>query len=227
MMSGPHSSLKSGPHMSFTKVSPSLNDEWTPLVIIVFFMEPHAPDRQWPSCEVHDTQELSVDGALRMAMTVHRSRASTAHLTWLRRRIGARLRRQCRGLTKPVPTPPVEARLGGHARDGCWQPLPPQANRPPPPLSLFLSSSSAKRDISRSSCKICAPHPPPANSSHPRHQNLFISIQDQSLGAAELNLNGNRGSRGLHCCQSSKLRSLGRTGAAWRGGPPVEKVQCR
>jgi hypothetical protein len=122
--------------MSFTKVSPSLNDEWTPLVIIVFFMEPHAPDRQWPSCEVHDTQELSVDGALRMAMTVHRSRASTAHLAWLRRRIEAMLRRPCWGLTKPVPAPPVEARLGGHARDGCWQPLPPQASRPPPPLSL-------------------------------------------------------------------------------------------
>jgi hypothetical protein len=94
---------------------------------------------------------------------------------------------------------------------------------------LFLSSSPRpKRDIFRSPTKFVIPNPPPADSSHPRHHNLPISIQERALGPPKLNLHENRGYRGLHCWRSSNLRPSGRDGAAWKGGdseivgpPPV------
>lgn len=43
---------------------------------------------------------------------------------------------------------------------------------------------------------------PPTNSSHPQHHNLPMSIRNQTLGAAMLHLEGNRGSRDP-CCRWS------------------------
>lgn len=65
--------------------------------------------------------------------------------------------------------------------------------------------------------------PPPANSSHPQHHNLPISIQDQAIGTGQLNLEGNRRSRGLHCHKSSKLRSPGGALPPGEEGVPGEE----
>jgi hypothetical protein len=72
---------------------------------------------------------------------------------------------------------------------------------------LFLLLARPKKTCMEQ-CPLAGHITPPTNSSHPQHHNLPMSIRNQTLGAAMLHLEGNRGSRDP-CCRRSHFHRTG------------------